>query len=144
MTPKSIGFISYLLIISSIILFVITLLASQNINILHLSDKNLIAFQTQIALSLLNCFIAISSAVSILNGNVLGRTTWHLWAVLYFFINLWQLNNHYYLIPAALIIVLSTTLLYARPAQRFFDQRAKRRRGQLSRRVDSTFNIFEE
>jgi hypothetical protein len=121
-----------------------TLLASQNINLLHLSDKNLIAFQTQIALSLLNCFIAISSAVSVLNGNVLGRTSWHLWGVLYFLINSWQLDNKFYLFPAAIMLLITAALLYARPAQRFFDQRAKQKRGQLSRRVDSTFNIFEE
>jgi hypothetical protein len=143
-TPKSIGTACYFLILMSVILLVLTLVASQNINLLHLSSANELAFNTQVALSLLNSLITIASAAAILSGNPRGRSVWHVWAVLYFFVNAWQLANLTYLVPSGAVVLIMIFLLYSKPAQKYFDEQTKLRGRPTSRRVDHTYNIFSE
>ncbi len=143
MPPKCIGFASYFLIIMSVVLLVLTLIASQNINILHLSTDNLLPFQAQIGLSLLNSFINTAVAISILNGFRFSRGAWYLWALSYFLINAWQLTDSIYLAPAGLIFMAMLVLLYSKPAQNFFNTKKTKRAKLKSRRVDDAYNIFE-
>ncbi|WP_196161299.1 hypothetical protein [Reinekea sp. G2M2-21] len=144
MAPKGIGLACYFLILTSVILFAVTLIASQHINLLHLSADNEFSFETQVGLSLLNSFITLAAAISILKGYVTGRTIWHGWAVLYFFLNAWQLENRIYLIPAALTLLLLIFLLYAGPSQKFFREQQQMRKRAVSRRIDNTYNIFDD
>lgn len=140
MIPKGIGFASYFLMLSAIGLMIVTLIASENINLLHLSTANELPFQTQIGLSLLNSTLTILSAVAILKGSTLGRAVWHLWSIAYLLINIWQLNQTFYLIPQVATLLLMTFILYAKPAKLFFDAQQQARKG---KRITQSTNIFE-
>lgn len=141
--PKSLGLACYYLIVSSIVLTITALIASQGFEWLHFSNDNALAFDTQIGLSLLNSFITFSTAFAMLNGRIIGRHIWHGWAIIYLVINLWQLETRYFIAPQAVTLLVMTTLLYAKPAQRFFDEKRKRAR-KKGRRVDANFNIFDD
>jgi hypothetical protein len=138
--PKGIGFASYFLMLSAIALLIITLIASENIDLLHLSTANELPFQTQIGLSLLNSTLTILSAIAILKGSSLGRAIWHLWSIGYLLINIWQLHQSVYLVPQVATLLLMTFILYAKPAKLFFDTHKQARRG---KRITQSTNIFE-
>ena len=142
MVPKCIGSACYFLILTSILVLILSLAASQEIYLLFFSELNALGLETQVLLSLINSILTVICAISILNGNIMGRQVWHIWAVIYFFINAWQLQDRIYLVPAAIILLLVMFLLYGKSAQVFFSDRRSTR--PLSRRVDDTFNIFDE
>lgn len=140
--PKCVGGICYLFIVVSVLLFIVTLIASQNIELLYFSTDNVLSLQSQLLISLANCFITAACAITIFNGQVLGRQVWHLWSVIYFFINAWQLQERMYLIPGAALFLVSLFFLYGKPAQAFFKE-AQQSKPQ-GKRVDDTLNIFED
>jgi hypothetical protein len=142
MIPKCIGGTCYILILISVILFIVTLAASQNFLLLYFSESNALNLQGQILISFSNCVITVACSIAILHGKSLGRQLWHSWAVIYFFINTWQLHERIYLIPGALVLLLTLFLLYSKPAQAYFAAHKKIRPN--GKRVDNTLNIFEE
>lgn len=145
MAPKGIGLACYFLIVNAIGLFIVTLIASQNINLLFFSDQNALTLELQVLLSTVNCVVLSGSATSIINGYKQGRALLHYWTVIYFFINAWQLADRLYLVPIAITLLLIVFILYAKPSQKFFkDSQAERKASKKGKRVDNSYNIFED
>lgn len=140
---KSIGAVCYFLIASTVVLLLLTLIASQGINLLHLSELNRVDFEVQIALSFLHCLVSLGCAVTMLNGYIAGRRVWSAWIVLYLMFNVWQSTAPTNMMPALLALLLLNFVLYGKPAQAFFDEQARKRGERTSRRVDQSFNIFD-
>lgn len=143
MAVKGIGAVCYVLIVSAVLLLLMTLVASQGINILHLSTLNKIDFEVQIALSFLNCILMIGVAAAMLNGHIAGRHIWNVWAVVYLLLNLWQLDDIRILMPVAGALLILNFVLYSKPAQNYFHDHAEARGARISRRVDQSYNIFD-
>lgn len=140
---KGIGAVCYFLIASSAVLLLITLIASQGLDLLHISSRNRFDFDVQIALSFLHCLITVGCAIAMLNGYLTGRRIWSAWAVGYLLINIWQFSSPTPLLPVVLVLLLINFLLYGKPAQVCFDEQRALRTQNLGRRVDQSFNIFD-
>ena len=140
---KGIGAVCYFLIASSVALLLVTLIASQGIDLLHISSQHRFDFELQVALSFLHSLITIGCAVAMLNGYLSGRRLWSGWAVTYLLLNIWQFDSASPLFPVILILLLINFVLYGKPAQVYFQEQAAVRAGRSGRRVDQSYNIFD-
>lgn len=140
---KGIGAVCYFLIVSSIVLLLTTLIASQGLDLLHLSKNNRFDFDLQIALSFLHCLITLGCAIAMLNGYLAGRRLWSAWVVSYLLLNIWQFASPTPLLPVVLVLLMINFVLYGKPAQVYFTEQRAIRSQHLGRRVDQSFNIFD-
>ena len=141
---KGIGAVCYFLIASSVALLLVTLIASQGIDLLHISSQHRFDFELQVALSFLHSLITIGCAVAMLNGYVAGRRMWSAWVFSYLLLNIWQFASPASLLPIVLLLLLTNFVLYGKPAQKHFNDQNELRTKRHGRRVDKYVNMFED